>query len=223
MKTKRLVTSVLLVIMILGSQAGLVTAADGNSNDRLTAEQMQNATIVLDGLPSSREGLEGPVFRLANCNLSARENPCYFTVEGGGNFVSRSYKSRGLSSPTPSNAASFNATITCGITVYSVIGIPGARLQENINVTFWTANERTPLTMNWGDLAGTTTYLPYWSWSNLSGPTPNPSYGTYVPQSGTAFANASGMVVYAPPPPLSGSNTVYATHFTANGGGWWCS
>jgi hypothetical protein len=191
--------------------------------DRLSATQMQNATVVKDGLPSSRGPGQGLVYRLASCDPTNSEGPCFFTISGRGGDVIGSSRVRGLSSSMPNKASSFNTTTVCIVNLYNGVGILGARLKQNVNVTFWVTNDHTPLTLNWGDMSGTSTYIAYWTWQNLSGPTPNPSYGTYVGSTGTAYAVSQAQSVYAPPAPLSGWSVVYAVHLTMNSSGWTCS
>jgi hypothetical protein len=184
--------------------------------DRLTPEQMQHAIVVRDGQYISRPVSRGVVFRLATCNATANpESPCYFVIGGSGGLEA---KVSGAMNPT-----SWNATITCGVRIYDSFGFEGAKLQQNINVTFWGSGASTPVTMNWGDLRGTQTYHIWWYWTELSGPNPNPGWGIYVPSTGTAYSIAGGLLVYDPPDPLSGWTTYVSSRLTINSSGWYCS
>lgn len=200
--------------LLLIGQGARISGEEKISPDRLTPEQMQYAIVVRDGQYISRPISRGVVFRLATCNATANpESPCYFVVSG-----SLEAKGSGAMNPT-----SWNATITCGVRIYDSFGFEGAKLQQNVNVTFWGSGASTPVTMNWGDLRGTQTYHVWWYWTELSGPNPNPGWGIYVPSTGTAYSIVGGLLVYDPPDPLSGWTTYVSSRLTINSSGWYCS
>lgn len=225
MFTPKRIFSVLLAVMLLATQVGLAAAKGQVAAQRglytrplpagpaLTPEQMQNAIVVQDGLVNSRPAGPGLVYRLASCDVGDANRPCYFTITGSGQFA------KGFG-PVP---LAYSETLVCGVNIWSVVGSLGARLQQNINVTWWANAAHTPVTMNWGDLGGTGTFLSYWSWTEMSGPAPSPDWHVYVATSGTAYSNVSSQLVYAPPPPIGGVSAFHATRLTINSGGWYCS
>ena len=50
-----------------------------------------------------------------------------------------------------------------------------------------------------------------------------PGWGIYVPSTGTAYSTAGGLLVYAPPDPLSGWTTYGSSRLTIDNSGWYCS
>jgi hypothetical protein len=219
MKIKNKILVLLVIIIMIATQVGFASTrghtAQYENSDRLTSEQMKNAVIVSDGSFASRSTEEGPFYRLANCDETNSDAPCYFTITGS--------SSRLKSNIPGDDLLSTNATISCGVNIYSFIGILAAKLKQNVNVTFWGTFGRTPVTLNWGDLQGTATYLPYYSWNSLTGPNPNPAWGVYVSSSGTAFTTAGGLLIYQPPPPLPGVQNYVSTRLTINSTGWSCT
>lgn len=215
MNTKGKTLAYLLIVVMLGLQI-IPVSAQGKAPDQLTTAQMNSAVVVSDGSASSRSKVKGDVYRFADCDRSDSDAPCYFVVTGSGTFMEGSDKSF----VTP---LSSNATITCGVNIYNGFGSLAARLQQNVNVTFWGTYGQTPVTLNWGNLGGTQTYYGnYVSWSGLTGPTPNPSWGVYVSRSGTAYSSAGGLLIYTPPVP-PGWQQYYSSQLTIRSSGWYCS
>ncbi len=177
--------------------------------DQLTPAQMKNAVVAGAGLDHSKFQ-EGQVYRFANCNDSNPSGPCYFIVTGGASFdqTARSASITPLAS---------TATITCGRNIYNGTGKNVARLQQNVNVTFSSTYGQTPVTMNWGNLNGTTGTLGY-GWSDLTGPNPNPGWGVNVPRTGTAYSTAGGMFIY-----LGVMQAYISIRITISRTGWSCS
>lgn len=218
MNTKSKFLVFLLLAVMLAIQF-VPVSAQGNTPpppDQLTQAQMKNAVVVGDGSTVSRSNKEGATYRFAVCDESNPEAPCYFTVTGNGTF----YDNTSKSSITP---LASNATISCGVNIYNYVGNLAARFKQNINVTFGGTYGQTPVTLNWGDLGGTATYVPYYYWQNVTGPNPNPGWGVYVSRSGTAYSNASGLLNYAPPSPIPGVQNYVTTRITIRSSGWSCS
>jgi hypothetical protein len=218
MKHNSKIFALLLSILMIVTQAGYV-AAQGevpltNAPEQLTPEQMKVAIPVRDGKDSSRSATGG-VYYLESCNNNADVNtPCYIVVLGSGSFPKKA------NDATITPLAS-TATITCGINIYNRLGAKVARLQQNVGVTFSGTFGQTPVTLNWGDLRGTSA-LPGYSWSGLTGPTPNPNWGIYVARSGTAYVTSGGMLSFAINviPPLQ---TYVSSRLTITSSGWRCS
>lgn len=217
MKYKNKTITFLLAVITLFAQPGYVAAQGvvppANAPDRLAPAQMKNAITVHDGSPERRSA-SGGVYRFASCNNSVDNNtPCYIVVSGSGSFP------KAVDNATVIPLAS-SATITCGVNIYNKLGVKVGRLQQNINVTFTGTFGQTPVKLNWGDLGGTFTIFGY-TWSNLGGPTPNPNWGVTVPRTGTAYANASGMISLNVGVPLI--QYYYGSRLTIRSNGWSCS
>lgn len=216
MNTRNKTLIFFVVAIMLAIQVAPVSAQDNTPPlpNQLTQFQMKNAVVVSDGSATNRSKVKGDVYRLAGCDGSKPDAPCYFVITGSGNFTENA------SNPSIAPLAA-SATITCGINVYNGIGANVARLQQNVNVTFWGTYGQTPVTLNWGDLRGTSA-LPGYSWSGLTGPNPNPSWGVYVTRAGTAYSTAGGTLSFNPPvlPPLQ---TYVSSRLTIRSTGWSCS
>jgi hypothetical protein len=208
-------TPVYFLIMVMMTLQVVPVSAQGGAPNKLTPVQMKNAVVVEGGSVISRAEVKGDVYRFADCDGSNPDVPCYFVVTGSGTFAEGSSKS-------PITPLASSATITCGVNVYNYLGNNVARLQQNVNVTFWGTYGQTPVTLNWGDLRGTATYGSYYSWSSLTGPNPNPGWGVYVSRTGTAYSNAGGLLVYAPPP-VPGTQVYVSSRITIRSSGWSCS
>lgn len=210
-RSKTLVYLLIAVILLL--QVAPVSAQDNTPPppDQLTQAQMKNAVVVSNEINLNRSKTQdGQVYRFADCDESNLGDPCYFIVTGSGDF-GHNIKSTSI---TP---LASTATITCGRNIYNGTGKNVARLQQNVNVKFWGTSGRTPVTMNWGDLNGTTGTLGY-GWQDLTGPNPSPGWGVYVPQSGTAYSTAGGMFVY-----LGVMQAYISVRITIRSTGWSCS
>jgi hypothetical protein len=218
MKTKGKPLAYLLIVVILALQI-VPVSAQGNtppSPDKLTAAQMKKAVVVSDGSVNNRVNVRSQIYRLQNCNEADPNVFCYFTVTGGDSLITSSDVSL-------ITALSSSATLTCGVNVYNYLGQLSARLQENVNVTFWSQYGKTPVTLNWGDLRGTDVQGAYWSWQGLTGPNPNPTWGAKVSLTGTAYVTAGGTAVYSPPSPLIGNQAYFSARLTIRSTGWSCS
>jgi hypothetical protein len=201
---------VVTLVLSIGISAAQAQRA-GPEKQQLTSEEMTNA-IVVASTTAPRPGGPGAVYRLASCDPQDQKAPCYFTVSGGGNFA----KGQQEAAIGPMSSG---ATLVCGQQIYNGIGQLAAVFQQNVNVTFWGTYGRSPVTLNWGDLRGTNTYLMSYAWNSLSGPTPNPSWGTRT--SGTAYTIAGGNLVYNPIPGYY--QTIYvSSRLTINTSGWYC-
>lgn len=213
MSTKSKILVYLLIAVIMALHVAPVSA-QGNTPpppDQLTQAQMKNAVVVGNGIDSNRSKIQdGQVYRFADCDESNLDAPCYFIVIGSSSF-DQNVKSTSIA-PLASTS-----TITCGRNIYNGTGKNVARLQQNVNVTFWGTSGRTPATMNWGNLNGTTGTLGY-GWQDLTGPNPSPGWGVYVPQSGTAYSTAGGMFVY-----LGVMQAYISIRITIRSTGWTCS
>lgn len=221
MNTIKNVAVFLLVGVMLALQV-LPTSAQGekpptDAPDQLTHSQMKNAIVVNNGRAENRSQATGKVYRLKNCNTSDPNGFCYLVISGEGSFANSA------DIPSVTALAATSSTISCGINIYNYVGAKTARLQQNVNATFYGTSGQTPVKLNWGDLRGTSTAGAYYYWRDLSGPTPSPSWGVYVARTGTAYSNASGLLDYAPPLPLIGSQTIVSTRLRIRSTGWSCS
>ncbi|MCL4488530.1 MAG: hypothetical protein M1570_10430 [Chloroflexi bacterium] len=213
-------------LLVLGAMAVLFSVGQSSVRaekpvDQLTKAEMANALPVSDpaGLaPVPVPGAEGAggnspkrVYRLPACDPETASNnaPCYFVVSGR--------TDSGAAGASGSlGALSFDRNLTCGKTIYSWLGLQLGVLQENVNVSFWNVDGRAPVTMNWGNMDGTVATMAGYSWSNLSGPNPNPAWGD---RTNNAFATASGQLnQYLPP----GWFQVYSVNMTIDSNGWYC-
>jgi len=204
-----MLVAVMLAMQVMPASAQGKTPPNGPP-DPLTPAQMKNAVVVNDGSAASRSKAKGEVYRFADCDESNPDAPCYFVVAGSDNFTGGT----SMSSITP---LSSSATITCGINVYNGMGAKVARLQQNVNVTFWGTYGQTPVTLNWGDLRGTGA-LPGYAWSGLTGPNPNPGWGVYVSRTGTAYSTAGGTLTF-----LGVYQNYASSRLTIRSSGWSCS
>lgn len=215
MNTKKIVVFLVMALMLVFQVVPVSAQGKTPANpDQLTAAQMKSAVMVNDGSIASRSNKRAEIYRFASCDGAREDVPCYFMVTGQGSFT----ESTNASSITP---LSSSATISCGINVYNGIGANVAKLKQNVNVTFSGTYGQTPVTLNWGDLRGTMA-IPGYSWSGLTGPTPNPNWGVYVSRTGTAYSNAGGTLAFTPPvlPPLQ---TIVTSRLRINSSGWACS
>lgn len=204
-----LLLAVILAIQVAPASAQGKTPSSGPP-DQLTPEQMKNAILVGTGDSNRPELQEGQVYRFANCNESNSEDACYFMIIGGENF------DQNVSSTLMTPLAT-SATITCGRNLYNGAGKNVARLQQNVNVTFWGTYGQTPVTLNWGNLNGTFATVGY-AWQDLAGPNPSPNWGVYVSRSGTAYSTAGGLFVF-----LGSVQSYISTRITIKSSGWSCS
>lgn len=143
MNTKNKILVFLVLAVMLAIQVAPVSAQTQTppAPDQLTLVQMKNAVVVGDGSAASRSKVNGNIYRLSGCDGSNPDAPCYFMVTGSGNFP----ENINNYSITP---LATSATITCGIKVYNGLGAQVARLQQNVNVTFWGTYGQTPVTLN---------------------------------------------------------------------------
>lgn len=200
------------------TQTGFASAQGKNPPNKLTPEQMKNAVVVPDGAVDHRPAGKGLVYRLASCDDSVPDSSCYFMVAED---ISSTKTTNEFSNNTNSVVPlSSSATITCGITIYDTFGIAGATLKQNVGVTFWGTYGQTPVTLNWGDLRGTSAYHVGWSWTSLDGPTPSPGWGVYVARTGTAYSTAGGTLYRE----LGGvgTSTYVSSRLAINRYGWSC-
>lgn len=204
-------------LLVLLLRIGANVAKADKPIDYLTSKEMANAVVVLDpkGLApapfpgDSNSSVSRKAYRLAGCdpNTADKNTPCYFVVT--------SNRDLGTTHPAQSiMPLSYRATLTCGKNIYNVFGVLLATLQENVNVTFWNQWGRSPVTLNWGNLNGTRTFLIGYTWSDLRGPNPNPGWGI---RTNTAYAWASGVLNNWP-----GMSQYHSILLTINGSGWYC-
>jgi hypothetical protein len=204
---------IVVVALVLCVGKGIAQAQEPvTQKQSLTPKEMANA-IVITNPADLHSGEQGSVYRLANCDLKDQQAPCYFTASGSGNFA------EGEHAVTTSPMSS-GATIVCGMNMYNGLGMWIAVLQQNVNVTFWGTYGRVPVTLNWGDLRGTKTVGLMYSWNGLTGPTPNPSWGTRT--STAAYAVGAGNLVYNPGTPGYPLTLYVSSRLTINTSGWYC-
>lgn len=135
-------------------------------------------------------------------------------VMGNGNFAANtSYSVTPLASTTG---------LVCITPIYNSFGTLKAKLQQNVSVTFWGAFGQTPVTLNWGDRAGTGA-SPMYSWSDLTGLNPNPGWGVYVKRTKTAYSTVGGMLTYSPIPGYTEWQQYISNRLTIKSSGWSCS
>ena len=206
-----LLIAVMLVFQAMPAYAQGKTPSDP---DQLTSAQMGSAVVVSNGFAPAHSKRPGQVYRFANCDKSNPNDLCYFVVTTSDKFI------RNSSSDAVVALAS-TATITCGKKIYNSLGQLRATLQQNVGVTFSGTYGQTPVTLNWGDRAGTGS-SPWYSWSDLTGPNPNPNWGVYVARTQTAYSTAGGMLTYAAPG-IPGWSKYYSSRITINSSGWYCS
>lgn len=181
---------------------------------QITPAQMKNAVVVSDGSAANRSKSKGEVYRFADCDGSSPEAPCYFMVTGNGNFA----ENINSNSITP---LATTTTLICITPIYNNLGQLKATLKQRVGVTFWGTFGQTPVTLNWGDRAGTGANPPY-SWSDLTGPNPNPGWGVYVARTKTSNSTVGGMLTYAPLPG-PGFQLYISNRLTIKSSGWFCS
>lgn len=218
MNTKKKFLVFLLVAVYLAMQA-LPASAQGktppnNPPDQLTPEQMKSAVVVSDGSVASRSKVEGEIYRFANCDESNPDAPCYFMVTGSSNFA----ESINSTSITP---LASSAQISCWTPIYNSFGTLKAKLKQNVGVTFWGTYGQMPVTLNWGNRAGTGA-SPMYSWSDLTGPNPYPGWGVYVSRTKTAYSIVGGMLTYTPIVGVGWSYYI-SNRLTIKSSGWYCS
>ena len=221
MKTSltRIVSIVIVAALLAASRVTQTYAEDGSRPKPLTSQQIDKAVTVNSfGNAGSRKA--GVVYHLASCDpAKSPQSPCYLVISESGRFgqeTARSVKARGYAIPILAP----NSTISCGYDMYNGLGQLAARLQQNVNVTWWGTVGQAPGTFNWGNLNGTRTFLISYSWSGLGGPSTNPGLGTRFNNAG--FSTAWGNLVYAPIPGYT--QTIYvSTLITINTSGWSCS
>ncbi len=213
MKTK--ILALLLVTVMMIAQVGLVGAQAGTPPSQLTPQQMKNAVVIADGFANNRLQGKSQIYRLASCDGTTPNTPCYLYITGDGKFPAN-----GANTPSSILPLASSATITCGQKIYDALGIEGATLKENIRVTFSGTYGMTPVTLNSGNLNGTSTYHLGWTWSALYGPTPSPGWGVNVARTGNAYSTAGGNLLAT----LGGQSitTYYSTNLRIYSGGWYC-
>lgn len=210
--------SVVIVIALLALAVVPVYAQGPIGDEDLTSEEMSNAIVVAnpdrvaasDILSGQSISSKRRVYRLAGCDPGSvdPDAPCYFTVVTG-------YDSIALrSGQSGAGVLAYGATVICGKNIYNMFGGLIARLQQNVDVTYHNQWGKAPVTMNWGNLDGTETYLfGYW-WEGLSGPNPNPGWGI---RTNTAYSTASGNLRS----PVT--SQYFSTTMTINYSGTFCS
>ncbi len=220
MNTKSKVWVYLMLAIALVLQALPVTAQGGTPPSQLTPTQMKNAVLVANGSITSRLSVlnqskgKAVVYRFADCDESNPEAPCYFMVIGDGNLAANSSQSI---TPLASTTG-----LVCVTPIYNSFGTLKAKLQQNVSVTFWGTFGQTPVTLNWGDRAGTGA-SPMYSWSDLTGPNPNPGWGVYVKRTKTAYSTVGGMLTYSPIPGYTEWQQYISNRLTIKSSGWSCS
>lgn len=209
----KFVSVIVVVALVLSIGISIVQAqGSGTEKQQLTPEQMANA-IGVASPKDARSGGPGTIYRLASCDPKDEEAPCYFAVTGSSSIT------KGEQATTLSPMSS-GATIVCGMNMYNYLGQWIAVLQQNVNVTFWGTYGRVPVTLNWGDLRGTKTVGLMYSWNGLTGPTPNPSWGTRT--STSAYTVGAGNLVYNPGTPGYPLTLYVSTRLAINTSGWYC-
>lgn len=91
---------------------------------------------------------------------------------------------------------------------------------QNVAVTFSGVFGKTPVTLNSGNLSGTTTNVPIWVWSGLSGPNPTPGWGVYVSRTGRADVSSGGLLSSGISPIIF--QTYYSVGLTITSSGYSC-
>lgn len=220
MNAKNKVFIYLLIAIALVIQIWPVSAQGETPPDQLTPTQMKNAILVADGSIASRSSVANQpkekaiIYRFADCDESNPEAPCYFMVTGAGNFFANNSRSI---TPLASTTG-----LVCITPIYNSLGTLKAKLQQNVSVTFWGTYGQTPVTLNWGDRAGTGA-SPMYSWSDLTGPNPNPGWGVYVARTKTAYSTVGGMLTYAPVPGIPQWQQYISNRLAIKSSGWSCS
>jgi hypothetical protein len=171
------------IVLLLGG--GVAVSAQESDRNPLTDSQIASASEISTSsdvdaiqlappsgmLQSSTKVNAERVYKLADCDTSSEESACYIVLYGGVEVIRSEVKLDGPSL----NASPFQTTQHCGVSIYNHFGQETARLQQNINVTYWEGNMRPPVTLNTGDLGASYAYFPLSC--NTSGPTPNVAWG----------------------------------------------
>lgn len=193
-------------------------------NPVLTTEQMRNARVVSDMRATNRVMVrpnETVVYRLADCDMTDENAPCYVVVSAS---IIPTTNTDSFSQVQSSVAINRGKVIQCSRSIYG----PGAlfevaRLNQNVAVTFHTNNDSTPLTLNWGDYAGSFGGLMA-RWVSISNPSPNPGWGAY--EWNQAYVNTTALGEYGTYSPFGWIATYtfgVGVRLSINSSGWWCS
>ncbi|MCU0480106.1 MAG: hypothetical protein MUE54_02710 [Anaerolineae bacterium] len=190
----------------------------------LTSAQMRSAIVVSDMRATNRvmvRANEEVVYRLADCDETVENSPCYVVLSAS---ITPTTNTESFSQTQSSTSVNRGRTIQCVRVIYG----PGALyeiawLHQNVAVTFHTNSDSAPLTLNWGDYAGSLGGL-FARWVSISNPAPNPGWGTY--EWNQAYVNTSALGEYGVYSPI-GWITTYTfgagVRLTINKSGWWCS
>jgi hypothetical protein len=190
----------------------------------LTTAQMRSAIVVSDMRATNRvmvRANEEVVYRLADCDMNDKNSPCYVVVSAS---IIPTTNTESFSQTQSSAIINRGKTIQCGRVIYG----PGAffevaRLIQNVDVTFHTNNDSTPLTLNWGDYAGSFGGL-LARWVSISNPVPNPGWGVY--EWNQAYVNTSALGEYGTYSPIGWIATYTfgaGVRLSINSSGWGCS
>ncbi len=219
MNTKNKLLVFLLVAVMLAISIVPVSAQGktppNDSPAQLTPAQMKNAVVVKDGSAVNRSKSKGEVYRFADCDESNPEAACYFMVTGNGNFA----ENINSNSITPLAATT---TLICGTPIYNGFGALKAVLKQRVGVTFWGTFGQTPVTLNWGDRSGTYANYAY-SWSDLTGPNPNPGWGVKVSRTQTSNSTVGGLLTHSQVPGIILWQGYISNRLTIKSSGWYCS
>lgn len=192
----------------------------------LTTEQMRNARVVSDMRATNRVMVrpnETVVYRLADCDISDRNAPCYIAISASiSDDISQLALSdkNGIYTKNLSQSINRGMILQCSADVYSGAGGSVSGLVQRVGVTFHTNDNRTPLTLNWGDTAGTWAGF-FFKWNSISGPNPNPGWGSYT--NSQAFVNTTGFGETGIPLAIGWVTLAQRTvSVGVNSSGWWC-
>lgn len=193
---KRLLFLVFGLAMVMS--AGIVAAQD-RGEPTLTAAQTNSAIRIPNA--SSLSGRvpvfagESVTYLVDNCGGA----PCYLVVTGSGasNRNDVSFDASNDAEPEGSNPPTVR-TVTCGVEIYST-GLPIflGKLVNNTTLNYhkgWKGHFGLPVTLLSGNTSGTWNTV-FTSWTNITGPTPNPGWNIKVKKSaGLASTVVSGTI-----------------------------
>jgi hypothetical protein len=160
---------------------------------------------------------ETVVYRLADCDVTDENAPCYVVVSASMLPISSNLITVPQTQTTTSINRGFIAV--CYRSITNNFGVEVVKLVQNVAVTFHTADNRAPVTLNWGDIGGSYTSSLY-SWYSISGPTASPGWGSYA--ASQASVNTFAVVNYS----IFGiqlRQDTLAVRLTIHSSGWGCS
>jgi len=191
----RSIFALLLIFFILPISAQERPTPTPPDTEALTTEQMRSAIVVSDMRATNRVMAtpnQDVVYRLADCDETVKNAPCYVVVSA--EILEESSFSKIFTTKPFNQSVNRHLTLQCtrGIYADSNGGIM-AELVQRAGVIFHTNSNSAPVTLQWGDTAGTWAGALF-KWLSFTGPTPNPGWGTRTNSNASVNTNALGEI-----------------------------